>query len=143
MTTAKNGKAPVSRFSFTSVLAAAGLVAACAAPLPAQAASFHWSGDVDDTATISISGRDVQTSANMKGVRNERRDFRGGGLPNRPIRVTLREADGRGGVRLIQEPNARNGYRAVVRIVDKQSGQNHYDFTLQWNNRRRRMGGRW
>ncbi|BDI33882.1 hypothetical protein CCAX7_59330 [Capsulimonas corticalis] len=124
-------------------LALALTIAAGTMSVQANAASLRWSGDVDDTAVIKVSGNDVRVHANAEGVRNDRFDFRGGALPSRPVIVTLREADGRGGVRLAQQPSERNGYTAVVRITDKDPGRNHYDFVLQWNDRPNRPGRRW
>ena len=112
----------------SATLALCGLLIAA----PSQAASFRWSGVVDDTATIAISGRDVRIQANKAGVREEREDFRGTSLPRRPLRVELREADGRGDIRLVQQPTPRNHFTAVVRIYDKQPGYGRYNFTLQW-----------
>ncbi|MCW3058579.1 MAG: hypothetical protein JWQ02_400 [Capsulimonas sp.] len=103
-----------------------------------NAANLRWSGDVDDKATIRISGTDVRVRATSGGVSNEHHDFQGGGLPNRPVSVNLRQTDGRGTVQLVQEPNANNNYTAVVRIHDTDSGKGHYSFDLQWNDR----GGR-
>ena len=108
-------------------------IGAGALSVQSHAANLHWSGDVDDRAVIRISGNDVNVRATLQGVRNDHFEFRGGGLPNYPVNVTLREADGRGGVRLVQQPSERNGYTAVVRIVDRAPGRNHYDFDLHWN----------
>lgn len=123
----------------TAGVAAAGFGALAAVAAPAMAdGEMHWRGDVDDTALIYIRRSDVRVRANMQGVRNERHDFRGQLPRNDDSRVRLVDEDGRGDIRLVQQPNADNGYMAVVRIKDPQSGRGHYEFTLRWEDR----GGR-
>jgi hypothetical protein len=121
------------KFGLRHLLSAAAGIAAVAA-VPAYAGEMHWSGDVDDAATIRVSGRDVRVDGNLKGVRNNRADWRGS-LPRRGTRVYLRDADGRGRVRVLQQPSRENGYTAVVGIRDPDAGRGHYDFTLQWDDR--------
>jgi len=93
--------------------------------------SLRWSGDVDDTATIYLSGRDVRVSANQNGVRNEDHDVRGE-LPRANARIQLRGDRGDGDVRLVQQPSRENGYTAAVRVHDPEPGRHHYSFVLQW-----------
>jgi hypothetical protein len=114
-----------------TVLAALGL---CALAIPAQAGTLSWSGEVDDTATIAISGRDIRTTSNAGGIRNERRSLRGG-IPRDDVRVRLDRHDGRGQIRVIQQPSYRNNYTTLVRIEDKSSGRDRYSFTLEWDER--------
>jgi len=114
-----------------TVLAAIGL---CALAIPAHAGTLTWSGDVDDTATIAITGRTVRTTANAGGIRSERRTLRGQ-LPRDDVRVNLDRRDGRGSVRIIQQPSSRNNYTTLVRIEDKEKGRDRYSFTLDWNDR--------
>lgn len=106
----------------------------CALAAPAHAGTLSWSGDVDDTATIAISGRNIRTTSNAGGIRNERRNLRGE-LPRDDVRVRLDWGDGRGDVRIIQQPSSRNNYTTLIRIVDKEKGREHYDFTLNWDER--------
>ncbi|MBC8103505.1 MAG: hypothetical protein H7Z41_13080 [Cytophagales bacterium] len=113
--------------------ATAGLIA-IAAPA-AHAGNLRWSGDVDDTATIAIRDNNVRTTSNAGGIRNERRDL-DGRLPSRGgVTLRLRENDGRGRVQIIQQPSRSNNYTALVRIVDRDKGRDHYDFELRWDNR--------
>lgn len=92
-----------------------------------------WRGDVDDVLDIRIQGRRVEyITRSGNRLRNERVDLRGGGLPNRPVDMQLEVNRGRGSVIVVQQPNARNGYTAIVRVVDKRSGYGDYDFDLRW-----------
>jgi hypothetical protein len=45
----------------------------------------------------------------------------------------FRGIDGRGEVRLIEQPNDRNGGRAIVRIRDPRGGSEGYTFRLNWS----------
>lgn len=101
----------------------------------AHAGTLRWTGQVDDTAVIRLSDRDVRASGNFKGIRDVRSDVNGS-LPNRPVRVRLVKEGGRGDVEIIEQPSPRNNYTAVVRIRDWQAGGSRYGFTLQWDNGR-------
>jgi len=114
-----------------SILGGAAAVLAFAAAPAAHAGALLWSGDVDDTATITIHRQDIRIDSNMKGVRGERHDLRGA-ITRRTPDVRLRVREGRGRVRVIQQPRRWNDYTAVVRIEDKDSGRGHYEFALMW-----------
>ena len=95
-----------------------------------------WSGDVDDTVTVSVHGTDVRTqTVSGKDVSNPSIQVVGR-LPDRAVRVVLRRVNGRGDVRIVQQPNPRNNFTARVRIHDPQSGSSHYSFVLGWQPRR-------
>ncbi len=53
-------------------------------------------------------------------------------LPDRDVQVTVENVDGRGEVRLIEQPAESNGYTARVRIRDPQGGAGDYSFALTW-----------
>ena len=92
----------------------------------------RWSGNVDDTAVITIRGRDERartTSGNGTSNVSAQVD---GQLPNRPVNVELRRVSGRGQVTVIEQPNARNNYTARVRVRDSQGGSARYSFVLDW-----------
>ena len=116
-------------------IGAAALLGGIALIAPAaHAGELHWSGNVDDTAIIRVHGDNVLTRANYHGVSDERSDFRGG-LPHEPTYVTVRQERGRGRVEIIEQPNPRNNFTAVVRVRDWQPGADRYAFTLQWRDR--------
>lgn len=98
-----------------------------------DAGSLAFRGDVDDVLDIRIQGRRVEyITRSGKRVRNVRADIDGRGLPQRPVRLDLDVSRGRGSVIVLQQPTPRNGYTAVVRVVDKRSGYGGYDFDLYW-----------
>ncbi len=103
--------------------------------------NLQWSGSVDETEIIYVHGDQVQDrTVRGKGVSDENVDF-AGRLPRRPVLVTLRDWDGRGEVRVVQQPRPDNDFTAAVRIHDPQPGQGHYRFTLAWRPRPDGDGG--
>ncbi len=95
--------------------------------------NLAFRGDVDDVLDIRIQGRQVEyITRSGKRVKNVRADIDGFGLPQRPVRLDLDVSRGRGSVIVLQQPNPRNGFTAVVRVVDKRSGYGGYDFDLRW-----------
>ena len=117
------------------VLAAVLLTGLCAMSVPATAqgrGGMTWSGDVDDTTIVSVRGDDVRTNTvHGKDASNVSTQVFGR-LPRAPIYVYLRHRDGRGQVRIVQQPNPDNGFTAKIRIHDPQAGRGHYDFGLGW-----------
>ncbi len=98
-----------------------------------DAGSLSWRGEVDDVVDIRIQGRRVEyITRSGKRLRDERLDVRGNGLPRRPVQLELNVSRGRGSVVVMQQPNPRNGYTTVIRVVDKRSGYGDYDFDLRW-----------
>ena len=92
-----------------------------------------WSGHVDDEAVIECRGNvcEVQASRGQP-VTRERFQFTRP-LPDRPVQVSLEDVNGRGEVRLIEQPGERNNYAARIMIRDSQGGAGDYSFTLAWN----------
>jgi hypothetical protein len=76
----------------------------------------------DDVWTHDISGR-----------RNPRGGIRiSRALPSRVGRVHVRLLDGRGSAHVIQQPSARNGYTAVVRVRDDDRRADRYRVVAYW-----------
>ncbi len=93
---------------------------------------LRFSGIVDDVIDLRIRGRRVEVVERSGGrARDVRNTFRGE-LPRQAVTVQLARADGRGNVRVIQQPSPRNGYTAIVRIEDRQGGAARYDVDLRW-----------
>ena len=112
-----------------SVLAVAG---ALAMPLAAHAGQLVWSGNVDDRATVTLHGRDVQTNTVSGKSVNDVNSQIFGRLPtDHPVFVSL-DKRGRGMVRIVQQPRPFNNFTAVVRIHDPQPGAGHYRLALNW-----------
>ena len=94
---------------------------------------FAWSGDVDDVVEIRIQGRRVEYRTRSGApLRHERSNLRGAGLPRREVNLELNVLRGRGSVVVVQEPNRRNDFTAIIRVVDKRGGYGDYDFDVRW-----------
>jgi hypothetical protein len=92
-----------------------------------------WSGRVDDEAIIECRGRECRPQQIQGGnVERDRFTFTNP-LPEREIRVSLDDVQGRGETHLIEQPNPGNGYTARVRIRDQRSGAGDYAFSLYWS----------
>lgn len=93
---------------------------------------FRFSGNVDDELEIRIQGRDVQYR-NIRGerLRNVQANLNGE-LPRRDLNVHVDRRSGRGNVDVVQQPSARNGYTAVLRVRDRNAGADYYDFDVTW-----------
>jgi hypothetical protein len=92
-----------------------------------------WKGRVDEQATISFRQQSCVSSASEGApVADEHFKFTRP-LPNRDTDIRLEDPEGRGDIRLIEQPRQRNNYTASVSIRDPQAGAGEYSFTLVWN----------
>jgi hypothetical protein len=93
--------------------------------------AFHWSGDVDDVLEIRVQGQRVEyrtlSGAQPRGVRASTVD-----IPARNATFRVTENQGRGEVRVTQQPSMGNGFTTVLRVNDPQGGYGRYDFDLVW-----------
>lgn len=90
-------------------------------------------GLVDDVAEIRIQGREIDyRTRSGQPLRNVRTDILGAPLPRHGVTLAVNVLRGRGEVELVQQPSARNGYTAILRVVDRRSGYGDYDFYLEW-----------
>ena len=95
--------------------------------------SFRWRGRVDGVDDVVIRGRSVRIKHHQnKPIQNQ--DYRfSSPLPRREVEIDLRKIEGRGRVRLMQEPDAWNDYTAIVRLDDgDKMGAAEYEFELAW-----------
>lgn len=99
---------------------------------PYQSGNVRWSGRVDQTANIVISGSDVQTyNVSGNGVSNVNFNINGS-LAYRPGTVNVRKRDGRGSVTVLQQPNRGNDYTAIIQVFDPDGGADNYDLEINW-----------
>ena len=83
---------------------------------------FQWRGRVDGAADILIRGRSVRVDhLGAKPIQHQ--DYRFSAyLPARAGEGERRHIEGRGTVRLLEQPSKRNDYTVVVRIEDERGG---------------------
>ena len=92
-----------------------------------------WTGRVDEGAVISCHKQSCVSSVEHGApVADERFKF-SHAIPDRDTEVRLQDPQGRGELRLIEQPRQRNNYTARVSIRDPQAGAGEYTFTLVWN----------
>lgn len=92
-----------------------------------------WTGRVDEETEVSCHARScVSSVARGAPVAGEHYKF-SRPLPARDLDVRLEDADGRGEIRLVEQPRERNHYTAKISIRDPQGGSGEYSFTLVWN----------
>jgi hypothetical protein len=92
-----------------------------------------WKGRVDEEAVISCQMKTCVSSAEHGApVAGERFKF-SRPVPDRDVEVRLEDPQGRGDIRLTEQPRQRNNYTARVSIRDPQAGAGEYSFTLAWN----------
>lgn len=119
------------------VASIAAVVAGCfwmaAASASAQETErFRWRGRVDGSDEIHIGGDSVRVR-HLAAQPIREQDYRfTAPLPQREVRLSLRQIAGRSQVALVEEPNSWNNYTAVVRIDDREIGDDYYEFELFW-----------
>ncbi len=118
-----------SALAATSLIAGA-LFATPARALPADRTLFTWSGRVDREVYLVVRGRDVQTRGEDAYLPNRARVS--DALPRATGAVLVQLNDGRGMVDVIEQPSARNGYQATIRITDPRGGADNYRVTAYW-----------
>ncbi len=92
-----------------------------------------WTGRVDEEAVISCHKQSCVSSADRGApVADEHFKF-SRPLPERDTEVRVEYPEGRGEIRLIEQPRQRNNYTARVSIRDPLPGSGEYSFTLVWN----------
>ncbi|GAB1342834.1 hypothetical protein [Gemmatimonas sp.] len=123
--------AVVAGLASAGALVATLLVASAAHAAPADRELFTWSGRVDREVYITMRGRDVRTTGVDARLPNRARV--GDALPRGRGDVRVRRLDGRGDVRVIEQPSARNGYTTVIRISDDRGGADNYRVAAYWD----------
>ena len=94
--------------------------------------TMHWSGSADGELRIEWRGADVMTRTVTGETAREVHSSVTTSLPARESRVELVVREGRGDVSITQQPTSANGYTALFRVRDPQTGFGHYDFDVNW-----------
>ena len=93
---------------------------------------LSWSGRVDDEVIVSCrEGQCVSEVVRGAAVMRERARF-SQPLPRAEVRVSLEDIQGRGEIKLMEQPRRDNNYSARVRIRDQEPGVGDYSFVLTW-----------
>lgn len=110
------------------------LTMCCAATVAfAQLPQAAWEGEVDGRVEISIRGANLDTRT-ISGPQPGGLKFRVyDPLPARSAQVRLQVQQGRGTVRIAQQPGVSNDFTVVVSVDDPQGGRAMYAFQLFWD----------
>ena len=92
---------------------------------------FTWTGRVDREVLIVVRGRDVSTRGFDAALPSRTRVT--SALPRTRAYVVAVLDDGRGDVDVIEQPSARNGYQAVLRVRDPRAGADSYRVTAYFD----------
>jgi hypothetical protein len=115
-----------------SALLSLALTAGAVPALSAQEPLFEWSGRVNGEVRLFMRGADVWTQ-DYRGRRNGRGGVRvARALPSRPGQVRVQLLNGRGDVRVLQQPSSRNNYTAVVQVRDDGRRADRYRLAAYW-----------
>ncbi len=99
---------------------------------PRRAGRLQWSGRVDQEVIVSCAASQCASQARQGlPVMREHVKF-SSPLPQGEAPVRLEKVDGRGDVRVLEQPSEANGYTARVQIRDPQPGVAEYSFALTW-----------
>jgi hypothetical protein len=114
-----------------SALLSCALVVGATSAVSAQQQLFEWNGRVNGEVRLFMRGNDVWTQ-DVRG-----RNRQGGarvarGLPSQAGQVRVQLLDGRGDVRVIQQPSSRNNYTAVVQVRDDGRRADRYRVAAYW-----------
>ena len=94
---------------------------------------FEFRGRIDDEVYFFIRGGRVWVQNRAgRGMLVERWSLDDPFPLGRRVRLNVDRKDGRGRVQLVEEPNPRNNYTAVVRVYDPSGGADRYHFRLEW-----------
>lgn len=91
-----------------------------------------WSGRVDAKANIIIRGSTIRSEdVSGTGLQVNYQNINGN-LGRRATTVSATRRDGRGDVRVIQQPSRSNDYTAIIQIVDSRNGADNYSVDISW-----------
>ena len=94
---------------------------------------YEWNGVVDREIQIQLRGN--RAYVQPIGAGEDRYNSRGrmlGGLPQQAGNLVVQRLEGRGDVDVIEQPSARNGYTATLRIRDPRGGAARYRIVAYW-----------
>jgi hypothetical protein len=99
----------------------------------AQTPQFLWQGQVDGTAILHIHGKTLTVQIKEGGPVEQQQFHFSDQLPDTRQNVRVETLQGRGSVRVIDQPNTDNQYTLTVQIEDLQPGSSFYSIALYWD----------
>lgn len=99
----------------------------------AQLPQAAWEGEVDGKVEITIRGDRMDTREISGPMTNALKYRVYDALPARSGKIRLQVQQGRGTVKITQQPGSSNNYSAVISVEDPQGGRSLYAFQLFWD----------
>ena len=98
----------------------------------ATSGRLHWRGTVDDNIQLVIRDGYVEVRTIGGTEYNDANYNFTSPLPRRRVTVRVNKLNGRGNVRVLQQPSRENDYSAVVEIRDSSGGARQYEIEVLW-----------
>ncbi len=92
-----------------------------------------WQGQVDGIAILHLQGKQFAVQIQEGGPVQRQKFHFSDPLPDIRQDVRVEVLEGRGAVRIIDQPNIENHYRLAVAIEDRQPGSAFYSIALYWD----------
>lgn len=93
---------------------------------------IRWRGTVDDRVQLVIQGSYLEVKPIGGTPYGDGTTNFNGILPDRQVNVRVNKIDGRGDVRIIQQPSRFNNFTAIVEISDPKGGARDYEVEIYW-----------
>lgn len=93
---------------------------------------LHWRGTVDDNVQLVIRDGYVDVRTIGGSEYNDANYNFTSPLPRRRVTVRVNKLNGRGTVRVLQQPSRDNDYTAVIEIKDSSGGARQYEIEVLW-----------
>jgi len=94
---------------------------------------FIWQGQVDGTAILHLAGKRLAVQIQDGAPVERQKAHFSDALPQTRQQVRVQVLEGRGSVRVIDQPNIENQYTLAVAIEDRQPGSSLYSIALYWD----------
>jgi hypothetical protein len=99
---------------------------------PLEGGVIRWRGRVDGRDQLVIRGDKIDIRhLEAKPIIGMSHTF-SSPLPRRAVTVGLNILDGRGSVRIVEQPNRGNNYAVIIEIEDPKGGADNYEFEIYW-----------
>ena len=93
---------------------------------------YEWQGMVDKEIQIQLRGNRAYVQPVGEGDGRSSRGRIVSGMPQQVGTLVVQRLEGRGEVVVTEQPSARNGYSATVRVRDRQGGADRYRIVAYW-----------
>lgn len=98
---------------------------------PSPGTAF-WRGTVDAKVQLVIRDRNIETRT-ITGRAYPAGTFSfTNSMPNQNVEVSVVKKEGRGNVRIVQQPNRQNNFTTIIEIDDPGSGARQYQLEISW-----------